>query len=91
VTSILRNVVEKDLQGKNVVFEVKPWLNNIFFSLSRGAWHPPIIMINGRRFFQYSHKKPLFDRDELVQAVVSIINEKEVMLARKDSGNRSEA
>jgi hypothetical protein len=83
--------VENDFKGKNVVLEVKPWLNNILFALRRGAWHPPIIMINGRKFFQYSHKKPLFDKGKLIQAVASIINEKQVILTRKESSNRSEA
>jgi hypothetical protein len=92
VTSILRNIVDKDFKGKNVVLEVKPWLNDIFFALRRGAWHPPIILINGRKFFQYSHKKPLFDKEKLIQAVVSVIHEKQqVILTRKESSNRAEA
>lgn len=77
VTSILRNMMEHDFKDKNVVFEVKPWLNNVFFALSRGAWHPPMIMINGKKFFQFSHKKPVFERVKLITAVEEILLEQD--------------
>jgi hypothetical protein len=75
VTSTLRSMVGQEFKGKNVVFEVKPWLDNIFFCLRQGAWHAPIIMINGKKFFQFSEKKPLFERAQLIKAVEEILSE----------------
>lgn len=72
VTTILRGMIVKEFKDTNVVLEVKPWLDNIFYCLARGAWHPPIIMINGTLFFQFSHKKPLFDRGEMVTRIEAI-------------------
>jgi predicted methyltransferase len=62
-------MMENELKGKNVELEVKPWLDNLFYCLVRGAWHAPIIMINGKKFYQFSEKDPLFDRDKLVEQV----------------------
>ncbi|MBF0385470.1 MAG: hypothetical protein HQL27_06320 [Candidatus Omnitrophica bacterium] len=76
-THNLRALVEKEFKGKNVIFEIKPWLDNGWYCLARGAWHPPIIMINGKLFFQFSHNKPLFDKGKLVQAVTQILDGKE--------------
>ena len=59
-----------EVKGKNVVFEVKPWLDNLFYCLARGAWHAPIIMVNGKKFYQYSENEPLFDREKLVEMVL---------------------
>ena len=72
-THNLRNLVEKEFKGKNVIFEIKPWLDNAWYCLKRGAWHPPIIMINGKLFFQFSHKKPFFNKDKLVQLVNELL------------------
>ena len=75
-THNLRALVEKEFKGKNVTFEIKPWLDNAWYCLVRGAWHPPIIMINGKLFFQFSHKKPLFDKVNLIKKVEEIVNKK---------------
>jgi predicted methyltransferase len=68
-TATLQDMMENELKGKNVELEVKPWLDNLFYCLVRGAWHAPIIMINGKKFYQFSEKDPLFDRDKLVEQV----------------------
>lgn len=68
-TSILKNMMKKEFKGRDVSFEVKPWLDNFFYCLFRGAWHAPIIMVNGRKFYQFSEEEPLFDRKELVRVV----------------------
>lgn len=31
---------------------VEPWLRHVVGALSRGAWHPPIVVVNGRVFSQ---------------------------------------
>lgn len=69
VSSMLRKMIEVEFKDKNVVFELKPWLNSIFYCLARGAWHAPIIMVNGKKFYQFSEKKPLFDRAKLIELV----------------------
>lgn len=85
VTSILRGMLEREFKGKNVILEVRPWLNNILFCLRRGAWHPPIIMVDRRIFFQFSHKKPMFDKGKLIQAVVFILEEKKKITGSKET------
>lgn len=72
-THTLRLLMEKELEGKNVVFEIKPWLGNAWHCLKRGAWHPPIIMVNGKMFYQFTHKKPLFDKTKLLQLVSGLL------------------
>lgn len=75
-THNLRALIEKEFKGKNIVFEIKPWLDNFWYCLMRGAWHPPIIMVNGKLFFQFSHKKPLFDKNKLIQVVSYLLEAK---------------
>ena len=70
-TGILQDIMADELKDKNVLFEVRPWLDNLFYCLVRGAWHAPIIMINGKKFYQFSEKEPLFDREKLVERVLS--------------------
>jgi len=73
ITSMLTKMIEEDFRGKNVVLEVKPWLNSIFYCLFRGAWHAPIIVVNGNKFFQFSEKKAYFDRSELIDLVNDLL------------------
>lgn len=73
ITNMLTRMMEEDFKGKNVVLEVKPWLNNAFYCLSRGAWHAPIVVVNDRRFFQFSEKKAYFDRSELTELINGIL------------------
>lgn len=68
-THRLRAVVEKEFKDENVDLQIKPWLDNAWSCLRRGAWHPPIIMINGTLFYQFSHRRPQFDQDNLVRQV----------------------
>ena len=72
-TTILKAMVEKEFKGKNVKLEVKPWLNNFFYCIIRGAWHPPIIVVNGRKFYQFNHKNPLYDRQKLIELVSRLL------------------
>lgn len=32
--------------------EVKPWLNHLVSALRRGGWHPPVVLVDGRRVSQ---------------------------------------
>jgi len=67
---ILKNMLNKEFKGKDVKFEVKPWLDNVFYCFLRGAWHAPIIMVNGRKFHQFSEKDPLVNRKKLAEYVL---------------------
>ena len=75
-SAMLKNMMENEFKGKNVQFEIKPWLDNFFYCLSRGAWHAPIIMVNGKRFHQFNKKEPLFDRQKLVELVNRLARKK---------------
>lgn len=72
-TNMLRKMMEEDFRNKNVALEVKPWLNNIFYCLARGAWHAPIIIVNGKNFFQYGRKNVYFDRGKLIDLVNTLL------------------
>lgn len=72
-TSMLKKMMDEDLKGKNVVLEIKPWLNNIFYCLIRGAWHAPIIIVDGKKFFQFSEKNAYFDKTKLVSLVNDLL------------------
>lgn len=69
--AIIKDMLKNEFKGKDVTFEVKPWLDNFFYCLFRLSWHPPIIMVNGRKFHQFSHHDPLFDRKKLAELVLS--------------------
>jgi len=36
----------------HVVVEIKPWLNHLPSALRRGGWHPPVVLVEGRRVSQ---------------------------------------
>ncbi len=65
-TAYLEKMMKDHFTGRPVTFEIRPWLDNWWYCLKRGAWHAPIIMVNGRRFYQFSEKRPLFDKQKLI-------------------------
>jgi len=69
--AIIESMMKKEFKGMDVRFEVKPWLDNFFTCLFHGAWHAPIIFVDGHKFYQFSHKKPMFDQKKLVLLVKS--------------------
>jgi hypothetical protein len=75
-TTILKGLMENELKDKNVKLEIKPWLDNLFYCLLRGAWHAPIVMINGKRFHQFSRKEPLFNKQKLIELVGGLSKER---------------
>ena len=81
ITNMLTKMIDEDLKGKNAVLEVKPWLNNIFYCLARGAWHAPIIIVNGKKFFQFSEKNAYFDRGKLIDLVNGLLAKQAVAKA----------
>ncbi len=70
-TSILKDMMDVEFKGKNVTFEIKPWLDNWIYCLTKVAWHAPIIMVDGKKFHQYSHKDPIFNREKLTKIVLN--------------------
>lgn len=82
ITNMLTKIIEEDFRGKNVVLEVKPWLNNILYCLARGAWHAPIIVVNGKKFFQFNEKKAYFDRGELIDLVNDLLAKQAAVKAK---------
>ncbi len=44
---IIHDVIEKEFVGMPVTFETKEWLPNWWRIVHTGAWHAPIVMVNG--------------------------------------------
>ena len=74
-TSILQDMMENEFKNKTVTLEVKPWLDHFFYCIVRGAWHAPIIIVNGKKFYQFSEKEPIFDRDKLAALVINYLEQ----------------
>ena len=74
-TAILKGMMNKEFKAKSVSFQIKPWLDNIFYCLFRGAWHAPMIFVNGKKFWQYSKKKPMFSQRELAAYVNELLQQ----------------
>ena len=71
--AILDSLMKKEFKGKPVQVEVKPWLNHWIYCIFRITWHPPIVIVNGKRFFNHSHKDPLIHRDKLKDYVLKLL------------------
>ena len=69
-TTTLKSMMQKEFKDKNITFEVKPWLNHLFYCIFRLAWHAPIIMIDGKKFWQFSHKNHIFNNEKLTKIVL---------------------
>ena len=74
--AIIKDMMKREFNGKNVKLEIKPWLNNFFYCFFRFSWHAPLIIVNGKKFHQYSHDNPLFNRKELKSLVLNELNRK---------------
>ena len=50
----VRHIIEvsENLPGIHVKLSVKPWLDNIFQVLLKGGWHPPVVLVDGKRVSQ---------------------------------------
>lgn len=81
ITNMLTKIIEEDFRGKNVVLEVKPWLNSILYCLARGTWHAPIIVVNGKKFFQFNEKNAYFDRGKLINLVNNLLDKQAMVKA----------
>jgi len=50
---LLVNMTEKvadEINDNRIKIEVKPWLNNLLSAILKQAFHPPILLINGKVF-----------------------------------------
>lgn len=47
----VKNLVKEFPRGA-INLEIKKWFNNLPLILVKGGWHPPVITINGKIFFQ---------------------------------------
>lgn len=74
-TSILKDMMKNEFTSKPVTFTTKPWLDNIFFCLSHGAWHAPMVFVNGKKFWQHNKREPLVDRKRLAGYVLTLLKE----------------
>ena len=50
----VRRIIELSakLPDIHVKLIVKPWLDNIFRVLLKGGWHPPVVLVDGKRVSQ---------------------------------------
>ncbi len=53
-----------------VVVEIKPWLDHLPSALRRGGWHPPVVLVEGRRVSQGVVPTP----DALDAAVCAVLH-----------------
>lgn len=72
-THRVKKIIEERFKDKGVCFEVKPWLDNVFYCLKKGAFHPPIILIDGKKFYQFSHRNPVFDQQKFINTIDCIL------------------
>lgn len=68
-THRVKKIIEEQFQGRPVCFEIKPWLDHLWYCLRKGTYHPPIILINGKKFYQFSHRNPVFDQEKFMNIV----------------------
>lgn len=62
-----------DRHPGRVVVEIKPWLNYLPSALRKGGWHPPVVLVEGRRVSQGVVPSP----DTLEAAVVEALHRQE--------------
>jgi len=50
----IRRIIElsERIPDIHIKLTVKPWLNNIFRVLLKGGWHPPVVLVAGKRISQ---------------------------------------
>ncbi len=65
-----------------VVVEIKPWLYHLPSALRRGGWHPPVVLVEGRRVSQGVVPSP----DTLETAAVEALHRQEQKGASHGSG-----
>lgn len=49
---LLADIRSKELAGVPLEVEVKPWLSHLWEVLRVGGWHPPVLVIDGRKYSQ---------------------------------------
>lgn len=49
---LIRDLVKDEFRDAPIQFKIRNWLDHLFECLLHGGWHPPLILINGRRFSQ---------------------------------------
>ncbi len=48
VSAVNRAVHELGADGIRIKVDVRPWLNNLIRALSKGAYHPPVVLVDGK-------------------------------------------
>jgi hypothetical protein len=51
-TAILRALLKKEFKKKPVELVIKPWLDNWYKIIWRGAWHAPIVFVGRKMIVQ---------------------------------------
>ena len=69
VKARIEGMLKKELKDFKITFTFKPWLNSFFYCLFKGTWHAPILLVNGKKFWQFSEEHPLFDKEALVKRI----------------------
>lgn len=72
--AILKDMKTKEFKNKKIIIRIKPFFQfpNLFYSLSKLGYHPPVLLINGKKFHQFSEKNKLFNREKLSRYVNAI-------------------
>ena len=71
-TDIIQDTIDTDLKGILVNLDVRDWLNEWWKPLFKGAWHAPIVMVDGTVVSQGQ----ALNRGQLTQVVIEAHAEK---------------
>ncbi len=69
MVGITKKVVN-EINDERINIQIKPWLNNLFSSMVKHGWHPPVLLINGQVFYQGT----VPDKKELEQKILQELN-----------------
>lgn len=69
--AILNDMKGREFKGMKIKIEVKPFFEfpTLLYSLLKGGYHPPILIVDGKKFHQFSERDKLFDRKKLADYV----------------------
>ena len=63
---VIEDTVKNELEGIPIELDIREWLSEWWIPLTKGGWHAPIVMVDGRVISQGS----ALNRGVLVQAVI---------------------
>jgi len=75
--ALLQQLLADVFRGRPVSLVIKPWLDNWWRVIWRGAWHAPILLVNGRLFSQGG----VPDVPRLLRTIGRLLDDRELIRA----------